>query len=306
MELRQLRYFVAVARQQHFGRAAELLNIAQPALSRQVQQLEGELGLRLFDRHTRGASLTPDGQRLLARAEQLLADAEMLRRDSRGEGGPQGMVSLGVSPAMAELLAVPVVLVCARRFPDIRMRIVSGFSTQLRDWALEGRIDLLVVTGAGDPARFALSPLLQEPLCLVCRADDRRFPGPEIALPALAAVPLVLTGPPESALQRALNEALTPLGLTLDVLAQVDTAGVSKRLVLGGLGPTIDTAAMARAEIAQGLLKALPIRGLTIHRSLGRLRDRQVSPAAAAVIEVMTECARDLVSTQLWPGAVAT
>ncbi|WP_426958424.1 LysR family transcriptional regulator [Muricoccus radiodurans] len=306
MELRQLRYFVAVARQQHFGRAAQRLNIAQPALSRQVQQLEEELGVRLFDRHTRGASLTPDGQRLLTRAEALLAEAETLRQDAhRGSDGPSGTVSLGVSPGMAELLAVPLVTACARQHPEIRLRIVSGFSPLLHDWALEGRLDMVILSGAGDPTRFAMTPLLREPLCLLCRADDRRFPGTETDLAAVAAVPLVLTGPPEAALQRVVNEALTPLGLTLDAVAQVDTAAVSKRLVLAGLGPTIDVAAMARAEIAQGLLKALPIGNLQIHRTLARLRDRQASPAAAAVAAALSACARDLVATQLWPGATA-
>jgi LysR family nitrogen assimilation transcriptional regulator len=304
MELRQLRYFVAVARQQHFGRAAEQLNIAQPALSRQVQQLEEELGLRLFDRHPRGASLTSDGHRLVARAEKLLADVDLLRRDNAGDG-PAGSVALGVSPAVAELLAAPIIMACARRYPAIRLRIVNGFSAQLRDWMLEGRMDLMMLTGAGDPSRLAITPMLQEPLCLICRSDDRRFAGPEIAPEELATVPLVLIGPPESALLRALHETLTPLGLSLEVLAQVDTAAVAKRLVLGGLGPTIDTAAMARAEIAEGMLKALPIRGITIHRGLARLRDRQVSPAAGAVAAVLEDCLREMIATQLWPGAAA-
>ena len=93
MELRQLRYFVAVARQGNFNRAARQLNIAQPALSRQVQQLEEALGIQLFDRHARGAALTSGGQRLLVRAERLLAEAETLRTEGhRPTAGPVGQV----------------------------------------------------------------------------------------------------------------------------------------------------------------------------------------------------------------------
>ncbi|MFC7691927.1 LysR family transcriptional regulator [Paeniroseomonas aquatica] len=72
MELRQLRYFAAVARERHFGQAARALRIAQPAVSRQIQQLEAELGVRLFDRRPRGAVLTAEGLALLDRAERLL------------------------------------------------------------------------------------------------------------------------------------------------------------------------------------------------------------------------------------------
>jgi LysR family nitrogen assimilation transcriptional regulator len=269
LELRQLRYFIAVARQGNFNRAARQLNIAQPALSRQVQQLEEDLGIQLFDRHARGASLTSGGQRLLVRAERLLAEAETLRSEAkRPAAGPVGQVSLGVSPGVAELLAVPLVLACARDHPGIRLRIVSGFSPILTDWVLEGRLDLVVLSGAGDPLRLALTPILREPLCLICRADDPRFPREGIEEAALAGVPLVLTGPPGSALRRAVDEAMTPLGQPLDAVAQVDTVAVAKRLVLAGLGPTLDVAAMARAEIAQGLLRAVPISGIHIYRTL--------------------------------------
>jgi LysR family nitrogen assimilation transcriptional regulator len=305
VELRQLRYFVAVARQGNFNRAARQLNIAQPALSRQVQQLEEKFGLRLFDRHARGVALTPGGQRLLARVERLLAEAETLRQDAgRPAAGLSGPVSLGVSPAVAELLAVPLVMECARLYPDIRLRIVSGFSPLLVDWALDGRLDLAVLSGAGDPTRFTLTPLLHEPLCLICRADDPRFTGDAMGLEALSGLPLVLIGPPGSALRRALNEAMTPLGLTLDAIAQVDTAAVAKQLVLAGLAPTIDAAAMARTEIAQERLKALPIADIRVHRTLARLRDRELSPAAEAVAATLLGCARELVARGIWPGAL--
>jgi len=305
LELRQLRYFVAVARQGNFNRAARQLSIAQPALSRQVRQLEEELGLRLFDRHARGVALTPGGGDLLARAERLLAEAETIRRDAgRPAEGVGGAVSLGVSPALAELLAPPLLTDLARRHPGIRMRVVSGFSPGLVDWALEGRLDLVVLSGAGDPARLVLTPLLSEPLCLILRADDPRFPGDAVGLEALAGLPLVLIGPPGSALRRALEEATTPLGLALDPVAQVDTAAVALQLVLAGLAPTIDVAAVARAGIAAGALRALPIGGLRIPRALARLRDRQPTPAAEAVAASLVACARGLVGRGGWPGAL--
>ena len=91
-----------LATQQNFGRASEVLNIAQPALSRQVRLLEDELGVQLFERHSRGSTPTPEGVLLLERASALLRTAEQLKFDIAGlRRAPQGLVVLGLSPALA-------------------------------------------------------------------------------------------------------------------------------------------------------------------------------------------------------------
>ena len=305
MELRQLHYFATVARQRHFGRASRVLRVAQPALSRSVQKLEQEIGQQLFVRHARGASLTPAGQELLGAAEHLLSEAEALRRSAgRPQEGPRGLVTIGLSPAVAELVGAPLVIACARRYPDLRLRIACAFSLSLQEWTAEGRVDLAIVNGICDPVRLVLTPLLQDPLCLVCRTDDRRFSGSRFDPKSLTSVPLVLIGPTGSAVQQMLFGALAGTGLALEVAAQVDTAAVAKRLVLAGVGPTVDVAAMAQAEIAQGLLKTLPIGQLRLARAMARPRGRQPSPAVRATMRLLVDCVRDLMQQGQWLGAV--
>jgi LysR family transcriptional regulator, nitrogen assimilation regulatory protein len=307
MELRELRYFATVARQRHFGRASRMLRVAQPALSRSVQKLEQDLGQLLFVRHARGVALTPAGQELLEAAEHLLSEAEALRHSvGRPQEGPRGVVTIGLSPGVAELLGAPLVTACARRYPDLRLRITNAFSLSLQEWTAEGRVDLAILSGICDPVRFALTPLLQEPLCLVCRTDDRRFSGSRLDLKSLTSVPLVLIGPTGSAVQQMLYGALAGTGLALDVAAQVDTAAVAKRLVLAGIGPTVDVAAMAQAEIAQGLLKTLPIGQLQLARVMARPRGRQPSPAVLATMRLFVDCVRDMMEQGQWLGAVPT
>jgi LysR family nitrogen assimilation transcriptional regulator len=305
MELRQLRYFVTVARQRHFGRASDVLRVAQPALSRSVQKLEQELGWQLFERHARGVSLTPAGQDLLGSAEQLLAEAEAVRRSvGRPQEGPRGIATIGMSPGIAELISAPLVTACARRYPDLRLRISSSFSPSLQEWTAEGRVDLAILSGICDPARFVLTPLLHDPLCLVCRADDRRFGSAPLDLGALTSTPLVLIGPTGSAVQQMLYAALAGTGLTVEVAAQVDTAAVAKRLVVAGVGPTVDVAAMAQAEIAHGLLKAVPIGQLKVARVIAQPRGRQPSPAVLAAKHMLAECVQDLLQQGRWLGGI--
>src|ERR1700721_4036985 len=108
VDLRQVRYFVALATQQNFNRAAEVLHIAPPALSRQIKLLEDELDVVLFERHPRGATPTPEAIQLLDRANFLLRYAEQLKFDmQRLRSAPKGPVALGLSPGLAPILVAP-------------------------------------------------------------------------------------------------------------------------------------------------------------------------------------------------------
>src|ERR1700754_2803737 len=125
MDLRQLRYFVVLATQQHFGRASTILHVAQPALSRQIRLLEEELGVQLFERHARGATPTEEALFLLERASFLLRYAEQMKQDMTArQRDPRGPVAVGLSPGLALLLAVPLTRAVHQRLPEVRLRIV--------------------------------------------------------------------------------------------------------------------------------------------------------------------------------------
>jgi LysR family nitrogen assimilation transcriptional regulator len=306
MELRQLRYFAAVARQRHFSRAATTLRVAQPALSRQVGKLEAELGVRLLERHSRGVSLTAEGEVLLARAEALLAEADALATEARSQRTePQGTVTLGFSPSVAELFGGRLAALSLRRYPKVRLRITTAASPVLEAWIHEGRVDVAILNGPTDPSRFLLTPLLEEPLCLVGLRDDPRLAADRIELAALAQIPLVLTGPPDGPMQRVLVAAQAQTGQAFVALAQVDTAAVGRQLVLAGVGPMVEVAAVVRAELDAGLLTAVPIAGLRIQRYLARTKGRAGSDAVARLASLMRDCAGDMVAEGAWPNAKA-
>ncbi|MBU8540970.1 LysR family transcriptional regulator [Falsiroseomonas tokyonensis] len=304
MELRQLRYFAAVSRHRHFGRAAADLRVAQPALSRQIAKLEAELRLRLLDRHARGVSLTAEGEVLLARAEALIAEAEALATESRAlRTEPQGTVTLGFSPSVAGLFGGRFAALCLRRYPRIRLRITTGASPVLESWIHEGRVDIAILNGPTDPRHFLLAPLLEEPLCLIGRPGDPLMGEAGLEPAALAGLPLVLTGPPDGPMQRVLIAAQAQMGQAFDVLAQVDTAAVGVQLVLAGVGPMIDVAAVAQAEVAAGRLVAVPIAGLQIQRYLARAKGRAGSDAVARLSSLMRDCVAEMLSEGAWPKA---
>lgn len=304
MELRQLRYFAAVGRRRHFGRAAADLRVAQPALSRQIAKLEAELGVRLLERHARGTSPTPEGEVLLARAEALLAEAEALATEARSpRAEPQDMVTLGFSPSVAELFGGRFAALSLRRYPRVRLRITTAASPVLETWIHEGRVDIAILNGPTDPSRFLLTPLLEEPICLIGLRDDPRLAADRVEPAVLADVPLVLTGPPDGPMQRVLVAAQAQSGKAFDVLAQVDTAAVGRQLVLADVGPMVEVAAVARAELAAGQLSAIPIAGLRIQRYLARAKGRAGSDAVARLASLARDSVAQIVAEGAWPGA---
>ena len=306
MELRQLRYFTAVGRQRHFGRASALLRVAQPALSRQIAKLEAELGVQLLERHARGVALTAEGEVLLARAEAVLAEAGALVDEARSQQGePQGTVTLGFSPSVAELFGGKVAALSLRRHPNVRLRITTAASPVLETWVQEGRVDVAILNGPTDPSRFLLTPLLEEPVCLIGLWDDPRLATDKIDMAALGRMPLVVTGPPDGPMQRMLMAAQAQAGQVFSPLAQVDTAAVARQLVLAGIGPMVEVAAVVKAELESKTLKAVPIGELRVQRFLARARGRAGSNAVARVAGLMRACVAGMVAEGSWPRARA-
>jgi DNA-binding transcriptional LysR family regulator len=148
MDLRQLRYFKVLAAHQHFGRAAAVLHIAQPALSRQIQLLESELGIQLVERHARGASLTLEGELLLDRATFLLRYSDQIKVDIIDlQGAARGPVALGLPPALASVLVLPLTRAVRNQYPEIKLRVSESFSPSLSESLEQGVLDIAVLSG---------------------------------------------------------------------------------------------------------------------------------------------------------------
>ena len=147
METRQLRYFVAVAEERHFGRAAQRLHMAQPPLSHQIKQLEDQIGTQLLVRTTRKVDLTPAGELLLIRARMVLAGIEQLEQDVRLVGrGARGVIRIGFSGSATYSLMPRIVESARRSLPDVRLNIQGEMLTPQMEEALEeGRLDMAVL-----------------------------------------------------------------------------------------------------------------------------------------------------------------
>lgn len=281
MELRALGYFVEIADEGSITRAAEKLGVAQPALTRQVKQLESELGVRLLARLPRGVRLTGAGRDLLEHARRVLEEVARAKDKVRGAArAPRGRIAMGTSPTLAPLLLPRCVARARRECPAVTLKAIEGFSPQLHDALLTGRLDLAVMTNPPRSPALALAPLLSEPMMVVsppaARGTRRAF-----SLAELSRTPLVLS----AGLRALVEEQLGRLGASLRVEAEVDSIEAIRRLLLSGFGVSVMPISTFHAEIAQRLLAAFPIEDANLHRILVLARPA-AAPQSAAVGEI--------------------
>jgi len=216
MDFKQIAYFVQVAELGSFTRAAAVLGVAQPALSRQVRALEVELRQALFERNGRGVTLTTAGSLLLAHGRGLLQQLERVRQDlADHRGAAAGVLSIGLPPSVSRLLAAPLVGAFKQRFPRARLGIVEGLSTHTLEWLAQGRLDCAVVYNATPSPAIHLQALGQEPLFLITARPGRagaKLLAAAINLRQLATRELVIPSRPH-AIRMRLETVLAEVGL---------------------------------------------------------------------------------------------
>ncbi len=193
MELRHLRYFSTVATELHFGRAAEKLHIAQPPLSKQIQDLEAELGFELFNRTKRSISLTPAGQAFLVEVTQIFQQLDRAidigRKTSRGE---LGQISIGfVGSATYNIL--PVMLQQFRdRYPHVQIELHELTTDRQLIWLREGRIDIGLIRPPIIDKDFTSEVIFQESLVVALPTNHHLAKLDSVDLSLLAAEPFIL------------------------------------------------------------------------------------------------------------------
>jgi len=237
MDMRQLEYFVNVVEAGSFSRAAVVLNLAQPSLSRQIALLEADLGQRLLTRTGRGAVPTEAGEALLVHARAMLDTAARARDEMREmHASPGGRVVVGLPPRVALGLSVPLVQRFRERFPRAVIAVLEGLSLSLRESLIAGRLDLALLFDPPASGQLHYEPLMRERLLLVAPAGSRL---PErVGLTALAAYPMVLPSAP-NAIRSLVDAALRPRGVELQVIAEVGAVQTVLALVHKGVGCTI-------------------------------------------------------------------
>ena len=215
MEIRQLTCFIAVAEERHFGRAAERLHMAQPALSLLIRQLEENLGARLLDRTTRRVDLTPAGQELLDRGRRVLHDLELLEADVRREGDAStGVLRLGFAGAAAYDVVPELARAVREGLPGVTLSLRGelpspALESGLRDGILDAALLHPPVASPGIRHRV----VGREPLVVALPVDAPLTARPSVGVGALEGLPVV-AHPPGSPLHRAAQELFHWGGLT--------------------------------------------------------------------------------------------
>ncbi|MGE5640974.1 MAG: LysR family transcriptional regulator, partial [Clostridia bacterium] len=245
-------------------RASDKLGVAQPALTRRIKQLEDELGAELLTRLPRGVRLTSAGHDFLEHARKVMAAVSLARDQVRGNARPlRGRVVLGTSPTLAPLL-LPGCVARARPFlPGVTLKLVEGFSPQLLDALLAGRLDLAVMTNPPRSPRVALTPLLSEPIVVVAAPQAR---GTRLAysLAELSRLPLIVS----AGIRVLVEEQLAPFGAQLLVETEADSIEAIRRVLLAGEGATLMPVSTFHSEIAARRLAAYPVEQANLHRIL--------------------------------------
>lgn len=195
MELRTLRYFVAVAQELNITRAAEKLNMSQPPLSNQIKGLEEELGATLFLRGKRHLQLTPEGNLLYRRALQILELADKTKTEFEALGsGLSGMLYLGLIEGRAPYLAARWIAGFRDEFPLVRFSLWNGSSDDVLDWLQKGLLDLALIAAPYDSEHLAGLYVGSEPWVAILSREHplARNEGPELPLSALVGQPLIV------------------------------------------------------------------------------------------------------------------
>lgn len=250
MNLRRLKYFVKIVDIGSLTQAAEVLYIAQPALSQQLATLEGEVHQQLLVRTKRGVTPTEAGKVLYRHAQIILRQCEQALADMEAAGrGLSGQVSVGLAPGTAaSALALPLLRTVRARHPGVLLYLNENYGITLSELIMNGRMDLAVLYG--DKAIHGLSflPLLKEPLFLVGPASMPK-PAEPVRLTDLRDIELFLPRP-YNIVRKLVNEAFMGLGLAPRVVAEIESAFTLTAVIADGLGATILPASMAREVVA--------------------------------------------------------
>lgn len=235
MDLKQLEYFVHVAELGSFTRAATYLQVAQPALSRQVRSLEVELRQPLLDRNGRGVTLTEAGKRLLAHARGILQQVQRARDDLEDQrGAATGRLAIALPPSVSRTLTGPLVQAFREQLPRATLTVVEGLSAYALEWLAIGRVDGAVVYNVTPSPAIDLQPLLDEPLYLVsARAPGARRIGDPVTLREVAAHELVIPSRPHS-MRMLLETALAGEGCRARVALEIESVPAILDLVQQG------------------------------------------------------------------------
>jgi LysR family nitrogen assimilation transcriptional regulator len=291
MEIRSLSYFVRIAELGSITRAAAHLRVAQPALTRQVQRLEDELGVALFTRVNRGVRLTEAEQKLLEGATRILRDVERTSDEIRAQDAhPSGKIVLGITPTLCPVLAPELFSRMRQHYPMIELKVVHAGMVRLEEMIIDGRVDLALLSELSRNRTIVSTRLAEEEMVLVTKPGTR--PRGIVSAAELRRTTLILG----DGLRAAMDALLAGLGIELKVEVELNDHETIRLMVQQGVGASILPHASVASECARGLAEAHRLTPSGIFRTLalGVAANRSSSVARDAVAQTLRQLLTDI------------
>ncbi|MFF7476964.1 LysR substrate-binding domain-containing protein [Streptomyces sp. NPDC008092] len=302
MDLKQLKALITVAEVGSVTRAAELLHLVQPAVTRQIRTLEEELQVPLFERTRQGMRPTDAGTIMVERARRALNELERARAEVRpAPGAVTGIVTVGLLESTTDLLAEPLVTTLTRAHPGIDLRVITAYSGHLQQWLDDGDLDLSLLYNMDSTPSLNTRPLVRERLWVVAPASEGLRTHEPVPFSKAAARPLVLPASGHS-LRVLIDAAAARADAGMNVAAQTNSMRVQKQLVQAGHGWTVLPGVGVADDIRDGTLSAAPLTEPDVWRSivLATPRSGRTPPAVEAVAHELVQQIRSAVAEGRW------
>lgn len=298
--MKHLRYFEALARHRHFGRAAEACAISQPALSLQMKELEEILGAPLIERGARQIRLTGLGESLAGRARDILRAVDELALLGRaGVGAPTGRMRIGVIPTIAPYLLPRIVQALSSRFPGLDLRPREAVTRRLIDDLLEGRLDTAIVALPVSESGLVEQPLFDEEFLLVRPDTDagKPAPGPE----KLREMRLLLLEEGHCFRDQALSFCKMTPGIARDMM-EGSSLSTLVQMVGAGIGVTLIPQMAIPIETRSAAVSVTRLPPPRPARTIGMVW-RKTNPLSDQ-LEQITACVREVAMAAVAPNEI--
>lgn len=310
MDIKQLKYFIAIAEEGSLSAASSRLHVAQPSLSQHVIKVEEELGVRLIERSPRGIVLTESGQILLKHARDITASMEVCRQSVRQSGGiPQGPVTIGIPGSVSMVLSVPLAETVRVELPTVKLRAIEAMSGYIKSWLEDQSIDLGFLYEVDDLKHCSVQKLVSEDLHFFSAPDDwplETQPGTPVELSRIQSLELILPSQ-HHGLRQTIDRFARQAGCVMNVVIEMDALTQIKELVVRGSGYTILTPAAAHDRVKRGELVQSLIVEPVIPRAvyLVRNQSRPMTQACRAVERITIAVVNDLIRRKIWASGEA-
>ncbi|HEV7306808.1 hydrogen peroxide-inducible genes activator [Ensifer sp.] len=297
LTLRQMRYFEALASARHFGKAAELVHVSQPALSAQIMEMESHLGVKLVERSRSGVLLTRKGEEVLARTRAILVEVDQLEQSARASSGTlEGRIRIGVIPTLAPYLVPRLVPHLRRVYPAIEIELKESVTSRLVADLGDGVLDAVIAALPLDTDGLATKPLFSDRFYMAMADNERTILMSPLTEDQVDVEQLLLLEEGHCLRDQALAVCSTA-GKRRLVSFGATSMTTLLQMVANGMGMTLIPEIAISTEAARNAIRIVPFAAPEPAREIGLVwrrsspRERDMDALATAI----SDCADDII-----------